>query len=249
MKSTITLPLGIFAVDLTKPIDISLPLTADTKNPNAWYLGKPEIEPVKSGDWIGKVSEGAKINFNHIKFSPHAHGTHTECYGHISTEFYSVAEALTQFFFKAKLISVRPKRQGEDRVLTKAILEEQFRGQTVEALIIRSLPNEDAKQHTNYDHTNWPYLTPEAAAYLRDCGIAHLLIDLPSVDREEGDVLAHKAFWNYPDHPRKNATITEFIYVPSDVKDGDYLLNLQVAHFDNDAAPSRPVLFEIESGK
>jgi len=45
---------------------------------------------------------------------------------------------------------------------------------------------------------------------------------------------------------RKKATITEFIFVPNTVKDGKYYLNLQVAPFENDASPSRPVLYKIE---
>ncbi len=71
---------------------------------------------------------------------------------------------------------------------------------------------------------------------------------MPSVDKEKDDgaLLAHKAFWNYPEKPRLNATITELIYVRNKVKDGSYILNLQVANFNNDAAPSRPVLYEIE---
>ena len=75
----------------------------------------------------------------------------------------------------------------------------------------------------------------------------HLLIDLPSVDREydEGKLLAHKAFWNYPDNPRHDCTITEMIYVPNSIEDGSYLLNLQMASFENDASPSKPVLYEI----
>ena len=39
--------------------------------------------------------------------------------------------------------------------------------------------------------------------------------------------------------------ITEFIYVPNAVKDGEYLLNLMIAPFDNDATPSKPILYEI----
>ena len=46
-------------IDLSKPIDISIPLTNTDQNPIAWYIEKPIIEPVKVGDWIGKVSEGA----------------------------------------------------------------------------------------------------------------------------------------------------------------------------------------------
>ncbi len=41
------------------------------------------------------------------------------------------------------------------------------------------------------------------------------------------------------------AGITEFIFVPNKVKDGSYLLNLQMASFENDASPSRPVLFKF----
>ncbi len=75
----------------------------------------------------------------------------------------------------------------------------------------------------------------------------HLLIDLPSVDKErdEGKLLAHKAFWNYPENPREDCTITELIYVPDSINDGRYLLNLQIASFHNDASPSKPVLYKI----
>ncbi len=79
-----------FQIDLSKPIDISIPLTNSDKNPIAWYIEKPEIEPVKFGDWVGKVSEGSSTNFNNIFFNPHGHGTHTECLGHITREFYSI---------------------------------------------------------------------------------------------------------------------------------------------------------------
>jgi hypothetical protein len=41
------------------------------------------------------------------------------------------------------------------------------------------------------------------------------------------------------------ATITEFIYVPNTIEDGTYFLNLLIAPFENDATPSKPVLYEI----
>ena len=97
-------------IDLSKPIDISIPLTNTDENPIAWYLDKPEIAPVKVGDWIGKVSEGkSSTNFNNIYFNPHGHGTHTECLGHITRDFHSINQCLKQFFFTAELISVEPK--------------------------------------------------------------------------------------------------------------------------------------------
>lgn len=85
--------------DLSRPLDISLPLQANDSNPIAWYIDKPVIEPVKADGWVGKVSEGSTTNFNNIFFNPHGHGTHTECLGHITKDFYSVNKALKQFFF------------------------------------------------------------------------------------------------------------------------------------------------------
>jgi hypothetical protein len=35
------------------------------------------------------------------------------------------------------------------------------------------------------------------------------------------------------------------IFVNNEVKDGSYILNLQMASFENDASPSKPVLYQI----
>jgi len=86
-------------IDLSKPIDISIPITGLRDNVNAWYLQSPRIEPVKGEGWIGSVKEGASTNFNNIYFNPHAHGTHTECVGHITKEFHSINQNLKLFYF------------------------------------------------------------------------------------------------------------------------------------------------------
>ena len=88
----------------------------------------------------------------------------------------------------------------------------------------------------------------EAAAFLVAIGVEHLLIDLPSIDKEkdEGALLAHKAFWNFNGDIRSKATISEFVYIANTIVDGTYFLNLQVAPFENDASPSRPVLYKIK---
>lgn len=254
MTATISCNGTSFTVNLSEPIDISIPLSSTENNPLAWYIDKPIIEPVKMGDWTGKVSEGATTNFNNIFFNPHGHGTHTECLGHITKNFYSINEALKRFFYIAELVSVSPEKQGEDYVITKIRIEQALKGKTPEAIIIRTLPNDAAKLHKNYSHTNPPYLEEAAAEYIRSLGIKHLLIDLPSVDKEkdEGRLLAHKAFWNVKDvndlnaDARHDATITEMVFVPDVIKDGMYLLNLQIAPFVNDASPSKPVLYAIE---
>ncbi|WP_396143832.1 cyclase family protein [Flavobacterium sp.] len=242
-----------YQVDLSKPIDISIPLSNTDENPIAWYIEKPEIEPVKFGDWIGKVSEGSSTNFNNIFFNPHGHGTHTECLGHITRDFYSINQCLKQFFFKAELISITPEDINSDLVITKNQIERALNGKIPEAIIIRTLSNSESKKHKNYSKTNPPYLAEEAAIYIREIGIQHLLIDLPSVDREEdeGKLLAHKAFWNVKnvnnlnDDARLNCTITEMIFVEDTIQDGNYILNLQIASFENDASPSKPILYKI----
>ena len=44
---------------------------------------------------------------------------------------------------------------------------------------------------------------------------------------------------------RMNCTITEMIYVDNSISDGSYFLNLQIASFENDASPSKPILYKI----
>jgi len=247
-------------IDLSIPIDISISLSNTDQNPIAWYIEKPEIEPVKFGDWIGKVSEGSSTNFNNIFFNPHGHGTHTECLGHITREFYSINQCLKQFFFTAELISIEPKEIENDFVITLECISTALdvtikTGIPKEALIIRTLPNSASKKSKKYSKTNPPYLSEEAALFIRELGIQHLLIDLPSVDREEdeGKLLAHKAFWNVKDvnnlndDARMNCTITEMIFVDDEIQDGNYILNLQIASFENDASPSKPILYYVQS--
>ena len=246
-------------IDLSMPIDISISLTNTDENPIAWYIEKPTIEPVVFGDWIGKVSEGkSSTNFNNIFFNPHGHGTHTECLGHITREFYSINQSLKQFFFMAELISVEPEVQGDDLVITLehilVALDLTLKiGAPKEALIIRTLPNPETKKSLKYSNTNPPYLSENAARFICESGVKHLLIDLPSVDKEhdEGKLLAHKAFWNVTDvndlnaDARLDCTITEMIYVADEIKDGIYVLNVQIASFENDASPSKPVLYAV----
>jgi arylformamidase len=182
-----------------------------------------------------------------VFFNPHAHGTHTECFGHISNEFYSVNDALKTFFFLAEVISVKPEKIDEDEIISEESIKKALNGKTPEAIIIRTLPNNSEKKSKHWSDTNWPFLHEKAALFLREIGVKHLLIDLPSVDKEkdEGKLLAHKAFWNYPENQREDCTITELIYISNSVKDGMYLLNLQIASFHNDATPSKPVLYKL----
>ena len=225
-------------------MDIRISMTP--KGPRAWYVEPMRIEPVRTEQFLGSVAEGGAVNFRDVYFNPHGHGTHTENVGHIVDTDFPVINSISSSHFFANLISVELKNQFNDWVVS----EESLAGfdLNVEALIIRTKPNDHSKVQRQYSGTNFPYLTLGAMQRIVDAGAQHLLIDLPSVDREEdgGALAAHHLFWNVPAEPNFQKTITELIYVPNEIADGMYVLNLQVSNFANDAAPSRPMLFDLE---
>ena len=248
MIAKITFKGTAYNTDLAKPIDISIPVRAGAENVNAWYVNPVKIEPVVNGTWIGEVKQGGSVNFRNISFNPHGNGTHTECVGHISKEDYSINQCLKTFFFLAELITILPDElENGDKIITKTHIENCLQGKLPEAIVIRTLDNHISKINKQYSNTNPPYLTADAATYIHALGINHLLIDLPSVDREndQGELAAHHIFFQYPNNTKLNRTITEMIYVPNNIYDGTYLLNLQIASFENDATPSKPVLYQL----
>src|SRR5690554_8206356 len=101
-------------VNLSKGIDLSIPLSNDEKNPLAWYVKPPRFEPVMEDGWVGSVKKGGAVNFRNIFFNPHGHGTHTECLGHITPEIHSINEHLNQFFFQAVIVRSEERRVGKE---------------------------------------------------------------------------------------------------------------------------------------
>ncbi len=236
-----------FQANLKAPIDISAPLHSGPNNIHAWYVGDVSFKAVENEHWIGDVNRGGAVNFRDIYFNPHGHGTHTECVGHISKENYTINQCLKEFFFLAQLVTIKPQTINDDQVITLAQVQQLNIEQHTQALVIRTMPNTEAKLTQNYSAKNPPYMQAEAVAHLVNAGINHLLVDLPSLDREqdEGKLAAHHVFWNYPQQTQSHRTITEFVYVPNDIEDALYLLNLQISSFENDAAPSKPLLFKL----
>ncbi len=229
-----------------QPLDISLSVS-EHQTLSAWYVKPPLMEPVRENGFLGSVKEGGDVNFRSILFNPHGHGTHTESCGHITPEVFSVNKVVKNYFFKALLISCSPEIQDNgDSVINIKSLPDGI--DEIEALVIRSLPNTSDKIALNYADTNPPFLSLEMIPLLNKLKVKHLLLDLPSVDKEKdgGELAFHHAFWEVPEVNRLDRTITELIYVKDEIKDGLYLLELQIAPFENDASPSRPVLYQIE---
>lgn len=241
-----------YRIALNDPIDLSIPLSADAPGPRAWYVDGVRMEGVRDGDKEYTVAAGASVNFRNVFFNPHGHGTHTESVGHITPEIQPIGAMLQRYFFTAQLISVLPAEQRRadgviDRVITMGHLREIIGEHVPEAIVIRTWPNATDKATRVWSGTNPPYIEQQACAWLRSIGVRHLLLDVPSVDREkdEGVLAAHHAFWDYPHTTDLRRTITEMIYVPDEVRDADYILELQLPNFTNDAAPSRPVLYAL----
>jgi arylformamidase len=238
-----------YQADLLDGVDISIPLKSGAANPNCYYAEAPSFEVIRAGSFIGSVKEGGVVNHRKITFTPHGNGTHTECYGHIAAdETTTLNTRLKNSHALATVISLTPVvLPNGDRLLTLNSYKEKVKHEDVSAIIIRSLPNEVTKQTRQYSGTNPPFMEAALAAYLAEKGVEHLLLDLPSVDKEVdgGRLASHKAFWKAGDESRKHCTITEMVFVPNHIQDGLYFLNLQIAPFENDASPSRPVLYKV----
>ena len=238
MQMTVKIGKSSYRVDLKAPCDISIPVSFDKKQLSAFGGPPARREAYKAGDFVGDVRHGGSCNCEVYTFSPHLNGTHTECVGHITKKRIAVHDITTESLIPAILITVTPK----EYLITAAMLKK-LKGEFLDALIIRTLPNGKNKTQRNYSKIPPPYFTAEAMRYIVRLGVRHLLVDFPSVDKnDDKELVNHRIFW--AKNPLKK-TITELVYAPDKVRDGHYLLNLQVAAFDADAAPSRPVLYKV----
>lgn len=258
-----------YEINTQEEIDISIPLLFNGEQPNIYDVEKASAKAFKSDKFTGDTRKGGSCNFEEYKLIPHCNGTHTECVGHISYERISVCESLKDTFIPSTLITVSPVNAAEtgnnysphklkdDRLITQRSLEKSLDGYNkdfLEGLIIRTLPNDDSKKTRIYSKNPPPFFSIEAMKFIKDLNVKHLLVYIPSVDRasDEGRLTTHHIFWNVSQGSHEVDkinhslnTITEMIYVPDAVKDGIYLLNLQIAPFQADASPSRPVIYKI----
>ena len=238
-----------YAFDSSKAIDISLPFVPNGLNVNCYYAEHPKATVISMGDFIGSVALGGTVNYQKITFTPHGNGTHTECIGHITDNpTHTIDKAVSDALVPAYLVSAEPEQLGEDLVVSlNAIQNLNLENKGIKAIIIRTLPNTE-KEFRQYSNTNPPYLAPEIGAYLAGIGIDHLVVDLPSVDKEvDGGLLqVHNGFWQTGGAVRTNATITELAFIPTNAEDGLYLLQLGILRWVSDAAPSRLFLYPLE---
>ena len=241
--------------------DISIPLRFNEAQPTFFGAPPATAAAITAGSFVGDVRHGGSCNCSVHTLTPHCNGTHTECVGHITRERLSVRDLALWHLSAALLISVTPERSTEipgDHVISLAALRTALGSVSLgeyQALVVRTLPNDSSKLTRNYDEgAPPPYFSADAMNYVVEQGIDTLVVDLPSIDRAQdgGKLAAHRIFWGMPPGgtsaetvTRKHATITEMAFIDNSVPDGAYLLNLQVAPFMIDAAPSRPILLPL----
>jgi arylformamidase len=258
-----------FRADSARYIDLSIPVSFQDDGPSAFGVPPACVQTVEMGRFIGDTRRGGSCNVREYRMTPHCHGTHTECVGHIMDQEISVAEVAVDVFIPATLISITPEKgaecaesyasgkENDDLLITRTHLigklerldDKDFH----QALIIRTLPNPYTKKKRRY--ASAPYFSNEAMAEIARRKIDHLLVDMPSVDRmdDQGKLSNHRLFWEVPPGSRDlglarapHRTITELIFVPDDAHDGYHLLNLQIAPLLGDATPSRPLIFPVD---
>lgn len=232
-------------VELSRPLPITPRFRRTSSTGRAYYLPPARVEPYRSTTFVGSIAEGGSVNCDVVTLVPHGSGTHTECVGHISREPHYVADAVRSFLVLGQLVTIEPVAVQGGRAITREQIERVLSTESIGALIIRTLPNDPAKEYADWSGTNPPFLEEVAARYLCERQIEHLIVDLPSLDPESdgGALRAHRAFWNYPAAPRQWATVTELCYIPSAVPDGFYLVQLGILPLESDASPSMVVLY------
>jgi arylformamidase len=239
-----------YRFDLSKPLDISLPLVNGANNPNAYYAPQVIFEPVVMGDFIGDTKQGGAVNYKNVHINPHGNGTHTECLGHICSDEIYIKDMLQVPFTMAHLMTIMPTEMDNgDHVILPSNLTWITNHEKFDSIIIRTMYNYPEKKLKQYSGTNPPYLHEDAARFLVYKGYQHILIDLPSLDREEdgGALAAHKTWWQFDELKRTQSTVTELIYVDDSIVDGAYVLHLDVLNWELDCCPTRPKLYSIIS--
>jgi kynurenine formamidase len=257
-----------YSIHIKEPIDISIPLRFNGPQPNTYGVMTAQSSAYMGKNFIGDTRRGGSCNFETHTLTPHCNGTHTECVGHISLERISLHRIFGELLIPSTLVSIEPENAEEtaetylpektngDRIITAKKLYYELNAAPkdfLKALLIRTHPNDDSKKERNYETYPPPFFSLEAMDYITELGVEHLLVDIPSLDRDydEGRLSAHHLFWAVPQGSHdvdpeacSVKTITEMIFVPNEIIDGKYFLNLQIPAFVADAAPSRPILFK-----
>lgn len=260
MKVRLAVGAGELRVDLAQAVELARPLEFDGSSARHFDAPAARVHPFAIGAFSGVVATGASCNCRTITLTPHCNGTHTECVAHLTVEPLDAWRVVPRTPVSALVATVAPERVGEDRIVTRERLVAAWQSAVAasplreppQALVLRTLA------HATDDDVGAlpPYVAADATAWIVGQGIAHLVLDLPSLDRthDGGRLAAHRVFFGLPPESRRlheatrpYATITELAHIPDTLGDGPCLLVWQVPAMAGDAVPSRPLAYRYES--
>jgi arylformamidase len=216
-------------------------------NVNCYYLEDPSFTYFESPEFSGNLNAGGSVNCERISLYPHASGTHTECALHVAKVDFDMRHVRIPLLQLCRLLTVTPEKMEGDAVITKNILKHDNPEQC-SAIIVRTIPNSDEKLRKNYSASNPAYFEPSVLGYLKNLGYKHIITDLPSIDKEsdEGRLAAHKQWFLTEGVASRDMSITELIYAGEHVKDGLYVLSMQMPEMETDAVPSKILIFPCD---
>lgn len=262
--------------DFAHSLAIAVCFNNAEQQPNHFGATPATAIPMQANGFIGDTEQGGSCNVNELTLNPHCNGTHTETIAHICDTSNALALKVSALeippLMPCALISVTPiPAMGchdeyspgfnpDDFVINRQQLEQHLSSYSIEQLqsvAVRTLPNTPSKCQENYSASNQPaFFSREAILYLNELGVEHLILDIPSLDRldDDGLLTCHHIFWQVAEGAHQpspnsllNKTITEMAYIDNSIPDGFYFANIQTPAFVNDAAPSRPMLYQAEA--
>ena len=242
-------------IDMDKGFDLSIPNCFNSKNPSFFNSKNPKLSYLSQPGFKASIAEGGSCNVPSIELDIHSTGTHTECVGHIRNTNTFINEVCPKSLISSTLITVSPDGGGDchenyhaqynknDLLITQKSLSKAIdgRGEYLDALIIRTLPNTPEKKTRNYDEHPASFFSNDAITYLLDMGVKHLLVDLPSIDKANDNGLLgnHHLFF------KGGETVSELLYIDKKLKDGHGFLFISIPNWVLDSAPSRPIFYPI----
>jgi len=253
-------------VDFSLGQSLAIPLDPHGDQPSFFVSDRATAEPLREGDYVGSIRAGGSCNAEVIRYVPHSHGTHTECAGHILESASTVQQSIDQQPGLARVITVSgssPWDSDDDyhQPVERLICRDEIRAQLgsgnldeYRAVVIRSLPNDPGKISRNYsEYPHYPVLSAQAVQWLAASKLPPLLIDMPSLDKadDQGKLANHRSWWGLDGSGDIDAafaatrSVTEMIFVPGHVEDGEYWLELQLSPIMSDACASRPVIYPL----
>ncbi len=186
-------------------------------------------------------------------------------------KFYKTAVITVKPVLFSETDNTHPYAKATDYVITDAAIKNAIENldkpfsNEIDALVVRC-DHKDYLTTPNivFDEPNpAPFYTLEGMTYISQMA-KHHLTNLPSLDPavDEGTLLNHvrffkcptsrnaQAFFDETDHsilPQYKRTNTEFCYIPPEVQDGYYALQLGTqSHWQLDAVPANPLLYPLQ---